>query len=170
VTTPRRTRLRGAVAGLAAGIALAAALMVAGCTTSAESEPEDSLDTGATTDVTASGSSPVVFAFVCATGTGDETETYTTYSAAWEDDRTRCSATRITGTEMSSQQRSAVDAADGDATLEELAATCAVRGTGPWADAVTSEAQEHVAAGLLRYCPGHPDVERLRDAVDAWRG
>ncbi|MDP4334971.1 hypothetical protein Q7F20_16470 [Curtobacterium sp. A7_M15] len=155
---------------LAVGAVVAAAIGLAGCTPSAESEPGDSLDTTATSGVEVSGTAPIVFAFVCAVGTSDRSETYTTYSAVWDDDRTDCRAQRITGTEMSSQQRAAVDAAEGDATLEELATTCAVRGTGPWTAAVDSSTEAHVAAGLLEYCPGHPETEHLRDAISAWRG
>jgi hypothetical protein len=154
---------------LAVGVVVAAAIGLVGCTTGAESEPEDSLDTGATSGVSASGTSPIVFAFVCADGSSERTETYTTYSAVWEDDRTDCTAERITGTEMSSQQRAAVQATDGGATLEELASGCAVRGSGPWVEAVTSSARAHVAAGLLEYCPGHPETDHLRDALAAWR-
>ncbi|AOX67017.1 MULTISPECIES: hypothetical protein [unclassified Curtobacterium] len=155
---------------LAAGVVAAAAIGLVGCTTGAESEPGDSLDTTATSGVAVSGTAPIVFAFVCDVGTSDRSETYTTYSAVWDDERTDCRAQRITGTEMSTQQRSAVDAAEGDATLEELATTCAVRGTGPWAASVDSSAEAHVAAGLLEYCPGHPETEHLRDAIAAWRG
>ncbi|WP_439691322.1 hypothetical protein ACRQ4B_10120 [Curtobacterium sp. SP.BCo] len=155
---------------LAVGVVVAAAMGLAGCTAGAESEPEDSLDTGVTSGVTASGTSPIVFAFVCDVGSSGRTETYTTYSAVWQDDRTACTVQRITGTEMSTQQRAAVQAARGDATLEELAEACAVRGSGPWADAVTSARQANAAAGLLEYCPGHPETDHLRDAVAAWRG
>ncbi|WP_144715579.1 hypothetical protein [Curtobacterium pusillum] len=154
---------------LTVGVLVAAAIGLTGCTADADSDPEDSLDAGSTSGVSASGTSPVVFAFVCATGSAGRTETYTTYSAVWDDDRTDCSADRITGTEMSPQQRAAVDATDGDATLEELAATCAERGTGPWVGAVESARAAHVAAGLLEYCPGHPETGHLRDAVAAWR-
>ena len=154
---------------LAAGVVVAAAIGLAGCTAGAESEPEDSIDSSATAGVSASGTAPIVFAFVCAVGSSDRTETYTTYSAVWEDERTDCRAERITGTELSSQQRAAVQAAAGDATLEELAAECAVRGTGPWTGAVGSAAEAHVAAGLLEYCPGHPETDHLQDAVAAWR-
>ncbi|MGN8050163.1 hypothetical protein ACTJKO_10790 [Curtobacterium sp. 22159] len=150
-------------------VVLAAAIALGGCTTSVGTEPEDAFDEAPTTGVSASGTSPIVFAFVCADGETGRTETYTTYSAAWRDDRTDCRAERITGTEMSSQQRAAVDAAGGDATLEELAAGCAVRGTGPWAGAVRTAAGAHVAVGLLDYCPGHPDGDRLRHALAAWR-
>lgn len=155
---------------LAAGLVVAGALGLTACTTVSESDPGDSLDTGATSGVTASGTSPIVFAFVCATGTSEGSETYSTYSAVWDDERTDCTADRITGTEMSSQQQAAVDAADGDATLEELAATCAVRGTGPWVDAVDSEVEAHRAEGLVQYCPGHPETDHLRAAIAAWRG
>lgn len=154
---------------LVLGAVVATAIGLAGCTGGAESEPEDSLDTGATADVSASGTAPIVFAFVCAGGSSDRTETYTTYSAVWRDDRADCIAERITGTKMSAQQRAAVDAADGDATLEELAAACAVRGDAPWTAAVTSSEQAHVAAGLAEYCPGHPEIDHLRDALAAWR-
>lgn len=155
---------------LAAGVLVAAGIGLAGCTSTAESEPEESVDSGATSGVPASGTAPIVFAFVCAVGSTDRTETYTTYSAVWEDGRTDCEADRITGTEMSSQQRAAVDAADGVATLEELAATCAVRGVGPWVRTVRTAAEAHLAAGLVEYCPGHPETDHLRDAVAAWRG
>lgn len=152
------------------GTVVAGAVLLAGCTTSAESEPEDSIGAEASSGVTATGSSPIVFAFVCRDGSSGPTETYTTYSAVWEDARTECRTERITGTEMSSQQRAAVQAADGAATLEELAGECALRGTGPWAGAIESETDDRRAAGLLEYCPGHPDIDHLRDAVAAWRG
>ncbi|MBA8990111.1 hypothetical protein FHW23_001357 [Curtobacterium pusillum] len=154
---------------IAASVLVAAGIGLTGCTTGAESEPEDSLDPSATSGVSASGTSPIVFAFVCSVGSSDRTETYTTYSAVWADRRTDCTAERITGTEMSSQQRAAVDAADGDATLEELAAGCAVQGSGRWAGTIGSAAEAHVAAGLLEYCPGHPETAHLRDAIAAWR-
>lgn len=155
---------------LAAGLVVAAAIGLAGCTTDAESEPEDSIDSSATAGVAATGSAPIVFAFVCAVGSSDRDETYTTYSAVWGDDRTDCTAQRITGSEMSSQQRAAVRAAADAATLEQLAAGCAVRGTGPWVRAVGSADEARVAAGLLEYCPGHPEIDHLRDALAAWRG
>ncbi len=154
---------------LAAGLGVVVCGLLAGCTPS-DAEPEERSDAVAGITAEASGTSPVVFAFVCRGGVSDRSETYTTYSAVWDDDRTDCRAERITGTEMSSQQRSAVAAAEGDATLEELAATCAVRGTGPWADAVGSAAAAHRGAGLLRYCPGHPETDHLREAIAAWRG
>lgn len=154
---------------LAVGTLVAAAMGLAGCTAGAESEPEDSIDRSATGGVSASGTAPIVFAFVCAVGSSDRTETYTTYSAAWEDDRTDCRAQRITGTELSSQQRAAVQAAAGDATLEQLAAGCAVQRTGPWVGTVDSVTEAHVAAGLLEYCPGHPETDHLQDAVAGWR-
>lgn len=155
---------------LATGVVVAAAITLAACTAGAESDPEDSIDSSATAGVSSTGTAPIVFAFVCADGSTDRTETYTTYSAVWEDQRTDCTAQRITGTEMSSQQRAAVSAAEGDATLEDLAAQCAVRRTGLWADAVGSAAEAHVAAGLLEYCPGHPETDHLQDALAAWRG
>jgi hypothetical protein len=152
------------------GVVVAAAVGLVGCTAGSESAPEDSIDSSATAGVSATGTSPIVFAFVCAAGSPDRTETYTTYSAVWQDSRTDCTAQRITGTEASSQQRDAVLAAAGAATLQELAADCAVRGTGPWVEAVTSSERAHLAAGLLQYCPGHPETGHLRDAVAAWRG
>ena len=170
--------------------ALATALVVLGsvgltaCTTG-QPEPEDSLDTGARSEVSASGSAPIVFAFVCgaaaddgAAGTtaspditnGDgAAETYTTYAAVWEADQTDCRAERITGAAMSAQQRAAVRATDGHATLEELAATCAERGVSPWRSAVTTPEQAYLAAGLVEYCPGHPDRDRLQEALAAYR-
>ena len=63
----------------------------------------------------------------------------------------------------------AVQAAAGDATLEQLAAGCAVRRTGPWVGTVDSATEAHVAAGLLEYCPGHPETDHLQDAVAGWR-
>ena len=153
-----------------AAVVAAAALALAGCTTGAESEPEDSLDgaTAATSD--ADGTSPIVFAFVCSDGSEAGRTTYTTAAAAWQDRRTHCTAERITGSVPSTQQRSAVEAAHGAATLEELAATCAERGTGPWTDAVRSTDEASLAAGLTAYCPGHPEIDHLRDAISSWRG
>jgi len=148
---------------LAAALVVAATGLLAACSPAAE--PEDSIDSSATSGAAASGTSPIVFAFVCRTGSSDRTETYTTYSAVWEDERTECTAERITGTEMSAQQADAVQAAGGAATLEELAAGCAVSGTAPWTAPVTDGRGASVAAGLLAYCPGHPDVDELRAAV-----
>jgi hypothetical protein len=122
------------------------------------SEDPTSSDTGV-----GSGASPVVFAFVC-DGDGDG------YSAVWEAERADCTAKRLTGSVPSSQQQAAVEAARGDATLVELASACAVRGSDPWTSAVVDERGAHVAAGLLRYCPGHPETDHLRDALAAYRG
>jgi hypothetical protein len=133
--------------------------------TSGSSESSESSGTSGS-----SGTSPIVFAFTCTVGDGPSVETYTTSSAVWEDARTSCTAAPITGTVPSAQQQSALDAARGDATLAELAAGCAVSGTGPWRSPVESTEQAHVAAGLERYCPGHPDIDRLRDALAAHRG
>ena len=127
------------------------------------SEDPTSSDSG-----TGSGASPVVFGFVCADD-GQDRATYTTYSAVWEAERADCSAKRLTGSVPSSQQQAAVTAARGDATLVELASACAVRGSDPWTSAVTDERGAHVAAGLLRYCPGHPETDHLRDALAAYR-
>lgn len=113
-----------------------------------------------------SGASPVVFAFVCDDG---DRETYTTYSAVWEAERTSCAAQRLTGSVPSEQQQAAVDAARGDATLVELASTCAVTGTAPWTSAVADDGAAHLADGLLQYCPGHPETDRLRDALSTYR-
>ncbi|MGN7191446.1 MULTISPECIES: hypothetical protein [unclassified Curtobacterium] len=146
------------------------ALGLAGCTPSGEPEAADSADTGSRTGVAASGSAPIVFAFVCGTGDGDATETYSTYAAAWEAERTDCSAKPVTGTEPSAQQEAAVSAADEGATLQELAATCAERGVAPWTAPVSSPAEAGLAAGLLEYCPGHPERDRLQDALRAYRG
>jgi hypothetical protein len=162
VTTGRRA--------LTAGLGVVVCAVLAGCTSGPGGEPEERSDAAVGVTAEASGTSPVVFAFVCSGGVSDETETYTTYSAVWDDERTACTAERITGTEMSSQQRSAVAAAEGDATLEELAADCAVRGTGPWVEPVDSATAARVGESLLRYCPGHPETSRLRAAVAAWRG
>jgi hypothetical protein len=116
-----------------------------------------------------SGQSPVVFTFTCSVGDGPETETYTTSAAVWEDGRTSCTAAPITGTEPSQQQQSALDAASGHATLARLAEGCAVSGTAPWTTPVRSRAEAGLAAGLDRYCPGHPDIEQLREALAAYR-
>lgn len=134
-----------------------------------ESDPDESVDSGAAT-VTPSGTSPIVFAFVCDSGDPGRTETYTTYSAVWQDDRTGCRAKRITGTEMSAQQRAAVEATDGTATLEELATTCARTAGAPWTTGVGDADAAHLADGLALYCPGNPAMGRLRDALAAYRG
>ncbi|WIB16816.1 hypothetical protein DEJ34_06735 [Curtobacterium sp. MCPF17_050] len=169
---PRRPRRSATtVAVLALGLAVTA---LTGCSSADDitdravaEEPTSSASTGASGP---SGSAPIVFAFTCAVGDGPETETYTTAAAVWEDGRTSCTAAPITGTEPSEQQRSALAATEGDATLEQLAAACAVSGTAPWTGAVTSRSQAHLAAGLERYCPGHPEIDRLRDALDTYRG
>lgn len=142
--------------------------VLAGCSsvgpdTDSSADPRSS-DTGI-----GAGAAPVVFAFVC-DGDGADRATYTTYSAVWEAERAACTARRLTGTVPSSQQQAAVDAARGDATLAELASDCAVRGTEPWTSAVEDDGRAHLAAGLLRYCPGHPETDRLRDALAAYRG
>ena len=169
---------------LAAVVVVLGTVGLAACTTG-QPEPEDSLDTATRSEVSATGSAPIVFAFVCsgaADGSSDPegggpsddpdgtAATYTTYAAVWEAERTDCRAERITGTEMSAQQRAAVRATDGTATLEELAATCAERGTEPWRDPVSTPERAELAAGLVAYCPGHPDRDHLRDALEAYRG
>ncbi len=165
---------------LAAAFVVLGAVALTACT-AGQPEPEDSLDSAARSEVSATGSAPIVFAFVCsgaADGSSDTTgvdadgtgETYTTYAAVWEAERTDCRAERITGTEMSAQQRAAVRAADGTATLEELAATCAERGASPWRDGVSTPDQAELAAGLVAYCPGHPDRDRLQESLTAYRG
>ncbi|PZF59530.1 hypothetical protein DEJ23_00305 [Curtobacterium sp. MCSS17_008] len=160
---------------LAAALVVVGALGFVGCTAGADPERDDPVDQDSTSEVTSSGSAPIVFAFVCDdggvdSGGEDASETYTTYAAVWEADHTDCRAERITGTEMSAQQRAAVRATDGRASLEELAATCAERGVAPWRSSVETTAQADLAAGLLEYCPGHPDHHRLRDALAAHRG
>ncbi|WIB12456.1 hypothetical protein [Curtobacterium sp. MCPF17_052] len=169
---PRRSATLVAVLVLGA-----AATALTGCSsTETEARAEAASGSAATATTAPSGSSaptgtsPIVFAFTCTVGDGPEVQTYTTSSAVWQDRRTSCTAAPITGTVPSAQQQSALDAAQGDATLEELAAGCAVSGTGPWRSAVETAEQEHLAAGLERYCPGHPDMARLRDALDAHRG
>ncbi|MFJ5145498.1 hypothetical protein [Curtobacterium sp. NPDC088465] len=169
---------------LAAAFVVLGAVALTACT-AGQPEPEDSLDSAARSEVSATGSAPIVFAFVCSgaaddsSGAGSDTtgddadgtgETYTTYAAVWEAERTDCRAERITGTEMSAQQRAAVRAADGTATLEELAATCAERGASPWRDGVSTPEQAELAAGLVAYCPGHPDRDRLQESLTAYRG
>lgn len=165
---------------LAAVFVVLGAVALTACTTG-QPEPEDSLDSAARSEVSATGSAPIVFAFVCsgaADGSSDTAgddadgtaETYTTYAAVWEAERTDCRAERITGTAMSAQQRAAVRATDGAATLEELAATCAERGASPWRDGVATPDQADLAAGLVAYCPGHPDRDRLQESLAAYRG
>lgn len=140
-----------------------------GCTTHVEAETDDASGSTAAAEVTTTGSAPITFAFVCRDGDAAPT-TYTTYAAVWKADRTDCRADRITGTEMSAQQRDAVRATEGRASLGELAATCAERGVGPWRSAVETDAQADLAAGLVEYCPGHPDRDRLHEALAAYRG
>lgn len=145
------------------------AVLAGGCTSGAGSEPDGAADSTPASDIAASGTSPIVFAFVCDVDGSDRSETYTTYSAVWRDERTACRAKRITGTEPSAQQQAALDAAAGSATLEELASACAVTGVAPWTSAVRSSAAASTAAGLALYCPGHPQMDRLRDAIAAYR-
>ncbi|PYY55188.1 hypothetical protein DEJ17_13350 [Curtobacterium sp. MCSS17_011] len=150
------------------GVVVAVTVVLTGCSSvgpdSDASEDPTSSDTGL-----GSGASPVVFGFVC-DGDGEDRATYTTYSAVWEAERTDCSAKRLTGSVPSSQQQAAVAAARGDASLVELASVCAVRGADPWTSAVADQRGANLAAGLLRYCPGHPETDHLRDALAAYRG
>jgi hypothetical protein len=162
---------------LALGVALTAVTGCSSTETGPRAEAADRTPTAATGAPStpsntsgATGTSPIVFAFTCTVGDGPSVETYTTSSAVWEDGRTSCTAAPITGTFPSAQQQSALDAAAGDATLEQLAAGCAVSGTGPWRAPIATVEQEHVASGLERYCPGHPDIDRLRAALAAHRG
>ncbi|PZE68888.1 hypothetical protein [Curtobacterium sp. MCBD17_021] len=165
---PRRSATLVAV--LSVGFVVAA---LTGCSSTDDraglADAEDPISSSAADPSGPTGSSPIVFAFTCDTGDGAEQETYTTAAAVWEDGRTSCTAAPITGTEPSEQQRSALDAAAGDVTLEQLAAGCAVSGTAPWTSAVTSPSQAHLASGLERYCPGHPEIERLRRALAAYQ-
>lgn len=153
----------------AAGLVVLGALGLSACTTG-QTEPEESLDGTTQAEVSASGSAPIVFAFVCSTDAGEATETFTTYAAAWEVERADCTAKPITGSSMSAQQQAAVRATDDHVDLRELAATCAERGVAPWDAAVTSDEQAHLSAGLLEYCPGHPEHDHLRRALATYRG
>ncbi|MFZ6993074.1 hypothetical protein ACO0E1_14375 [Curtobacterium sp. RRHDQ66] len=163
----RRT-VRAALCLAVAGVVVGG---IAGCTAGAESEPDDSVDSTPSSSVAASGTAPMVFAFVCQDdGVPSRTETFTTYSAVWEAERTDCRAQRITGTEASAQQQDAVDATAGESTIEQLAATCAVSGAAPWTTPIESAAEARTAAGLAIYCPGHPEMKHLRDAIAAYRG
>ncbi|WJX99671.1 hypothetical protein [Curtobacterium sp. 458] len=153
---------------LTLALVVTASVLLSACT-SAEAEPEEPSSTRAA-GAAVTGTAPVMFAFRCRRGTGDATETYTTYSAAWEDRRASCTATRTTGSAMSDQQADAVRAADGTATLDELAAWCAVRGAGPWVERVRTADAAKRAAGLLAYCPGHPERDRLQEALATYRG
>lgn len=154
---------------LAAGLVVLGALGLSACTTG-QTEPEESLDGTTQAEVSASGSAPIVFAFVCSTDAGEATETFTTYAAAWEAERADCTARPITGSGLSAQQQAAVRATDDHVDLRELAATCAERGVAPWDAAVTTDEQAHLAAGLLEYCPGHPEHDHLRRALATYRG
>lgn len=154
---------------LAAGFVVLGALGLAACT-AGQSGAEDSVDTRSRSEVSASGSAPIVFAFVCRTDDGDATETFTTYSAAWEARRTDCTAKPITGSEMSAQQQAAVRATGDRVQLARLAATCAERGVAPWDATIGTDEQAALAAGLLTYCPGHPERDRLQEALTAYRG
>jgi len=145
------------------------ALALAGCTAGQDPADDDARDTASASEVAASGSAPIVFAFVCRTAEGDATETFTTYAAAWEADRTDCTAKPITGSEMSAQQQAAVRATGGRVALRDLAATCAERGVAPWDAPVVTDGQASLAAGLLEYCPGHPEHDHLRQALAAHR-
>lgn len=149
-------------------LVVAVSLVLSACT-SAEADPEAPSESRPAA-VAASGSAPIMFAFTCRTGRGDATESYTTYSAVWEDRRTDCSAVRTTGSTMSEQQADAVRSAGGAATLAGLAATCAERGAGPWVAPVRTERAAAVAAGLLAYCPGHPERDRLEESLATYRG
>lgn len=112
--------------------------------------------------------SPVIFAFRC--DDGDHTDTYTTYDAVWAADRSSCTAERLTGSVPSGQQRRAVATAGGTATLRDLAARCAVSEGSPWDGEVTSSRQARIAEALAVYCPGHPRMDDLREALEAYRG
>lgn len=153
---------------LAPALVVAATVLLSACT-SAEADPEEPSSTRAA-GVAVTGTAPVMFAFTCRTGKGDSTETYTTYSAVWEDRRGSCEATRTTGSAMSDQQADAVRAAQGSATLDELAAWCAERGAGVWVERIRTAEAAKRAAGLLAYCPGHPERDRLREALTTYRG
>lgn len=169
---PRRPRRSATiVVALASAVALT---VLTGCSSFADPADRAEADeptgsTGVSESSGPSGSSPVVFTFTCSVGDGSATETYTTSAAVWEDGRTSCTAAPITGTQPSRQQQSALEAAAGDATLAELAEGCAVSGTAPWTTPVRSREQANVAAGLERYCPGHPEIDRLRDALTVYR-
>lgn len=115
------------------------------------------------------GASPVIFAFTCRSAAGRST-TYTTYAAVWDAHRTSCTATRVTGSVPSAQQREALDATDDTIELDRLAAACAVTDTAPWTAAVDSAAAARLAAGVVAYCPGHPDRDRLAEALAAYDG
>ncbi|WP_022903545.1 MULTISPECIES: hypothetical protein [unclassified Curtobacterium] len=152
---------------LAVTVVVATGALLQGCTSS-DPTPEDS-SAGSAGVGTVTGSAPIMFAFTCRTGSGAGTETYTTYSAVWEDRRAECTAFRTTGSVLSTQQAAAVRAARGAAALDELAAGCAVRGAGAWVRPVTEARAADIAAGLLAYCPGHPEHERLREALATYR-
>ena len=151
----------------AAVACLAIAVGLGGCATEDAPAPTPTeAATGDTSTPTPQGTagSPIVFALHC----GDRV--YTTYAAAWEARSASCTVTPLSGDEPSAQQSAAVAATNGTATLEDLAATCAEVGSAPWTDPVADAVTAHRADGLLRYCPGHPRADRLRDALAAYRG
>jgi hypothetical protein len=152
-------------------VLLGVGALLAGCTQAPPSETPSTAHgerSGASADAS-SGTSPVIFAFTCRSA-GGRTTTYTTYAAVWAAERTDCTAELVTGSVPSAQQQAALDAADGSVSLGRLASVCAVTGTGPWAGDIATDAQAAVAAGAAVYCPGHPDLDRLQDALAAYRG
>jgi hypothetical protein len=150
---------------------LAVAVLV-GCSDASQPAADDVAGhpaTEADVDRADSHASPVIFAFTCESAAG-RSATYTTYAAVWEAERTSCSADRLTGSVPSEQQQAALDATRGTVTLQTLAATCAVRGSEPWDGVITNRSGALLAAGAELYCPGHPEMDHLREALAAYRG
>lgn len=135
-----------------------------------------------TADPSAADTGPVVFAFRCHTATGTSTPgrgtrggrggvtLFTTDAAAWEARSDDCTAVRIAGSVPSEQQRAAVAAGGGAVTLRQLAGRCAEVGTGPFRGVVHSDRELLEARAVLRYCPGHPQIDRVRAAIAAYAG
>lgn len=163
--------------GPASGSSRTAAGAGASADTGASSDTAPGTGAGAGTDSV--GASPVVFAFRCRTTTsrsatdgvpdddsGDVT-LFTTYAAAWEARSRSCTAVRIAGSVPSDQQRAAVAAAGGALGLRALAGRCAEVGTGPFDGRVASRHALLEARAVVLYCPGHPQIARVRAAIAA---
>lgn len=113
------------------------------------------------------GTSPVIFRFRCLDDPADPTAgatVFATYAAVWAASERSCTAEHVVGTVPSAQQQAALDATEGHSTLRGLAAACAVTGDA-FVPTIRTRSEELTAEGVIRYCPGHPDIDRLRAAV-----
>jgi hypothetical protein len=142
----------------------AVVIALAGCAAADAPDPSGVVVVRPTPSADTPAGAPIVFALHCGG------VTYTTYDAAWDARTTTCTVSRLAGDEPSAQQASAVAAADGAATIDELAATCAEVGSAAWTGPVADADAARLAEGLLRYCPGHPQADRLRNALTTYRG